>query len=345
MPIAPVRDFTKVANSITREAIPAGLFKGKSKQLYDYLYAATRGAIVPSRSVRLARSKLMAGAGIGSRVTFDSNIQRLCQAGLLRVRSIAGEHEGNEYTVYLPEEVVYDQVSMPSQTSPTGMTGPAHKLDTLVSLETAPTSPTASSVESATYGTPKTFFKTSAPDDDEDAIIAAFAAPITAAASQIVGAALTASAVELERWRDLAALLIEELQAAARRAGPISSAPAFFAAHLRRRLARAMLRQTPAPSNEGARDDEPRSEFAAEPWTPDDNLLATFIEAVKGRVTEEAFATWFLPTRALGVSDGRLYIQVPNNVFEQSIKFNYAELLDEVCIALGLAGCEVRFIY
>jgi hypothetical protein len=42
-PISPVRDFTKVANSITREAIPAGIFKGKSKQLYDYLYSATRG--------------------------------------------------------------------------------------------------------------------------------------------------------------------------------------------------------------------------------------------------------------------------------------------------------------
>src|SRR5215216_2878643 len=34
LPISPMRDFTKVANSITREAIPAGIFKGKGKQLY-----------------------------------------------------------------------------------------------------------------------------------------------------------------------------------------------------------------------------------------------------------------------------------------------------------------------
>src|SRR5947209_2108461 len=36
-PIAPERDFTKVANSIGRQAVPAGLFAGKSKQLYDCL--------------------------------------------------------------------------------------------------------------------------------------------------------------------------------------------------------------------------------------------------------------------------------------------------------------------
>src|SRR5947209_8834905 len=49
---SPERDFSRVANSITREAVPAGLFKGKSKQLYDQLYALTRGAIVPKRKVR-----------------------------------------------------------------------------------------------------------------------------------------------------------------------------------------------------------------------------------------------------------------------------------------------------
>lgn len=49
---APQRDFTKTANSIVREAVPGGSFKGKSKQLYDCLYALTRGAVVPTRTVR-----------------------------------------------------------------------------------------------------------------------------------------------------------------------------------------------------------------------------------------------------------------------------------------------------
>src|SRR5919202_1089147 len=52
---APARDFSRVANSIVRQAVPAGLFAGKSKQLYDYLYARTRGAVVPVRTVRVTK--------------------------------------------------------------------------------------------------------------------------------------------------------------------------------------------------------------------------------------------------------------------------------------------------
>ena len=103
-PVSPTRDFTKVANSITRQAIPAGLFTGKSKQLYDCLYALTRGAIVPARTVRMSRPKLMKKSGIGSRVTFDANIERLKDVGLLVVRHITGEHEGNEYAVFYPKK-------------------------------------------------------------------------------------------------------------------------------------------------------------------------------------------------------------------------------------------------
>lgn len=44
---APKKDFTRAANSIVRDAIPAGVFTGKGKHLYDYLYPQTRGAITP----------------------------------------------------------------------------------------------------------------------------------------------------------------------------------------------------------------------------------------------------------------------------------------------------------
>lgn len=47
-PVAPERDFAKVANSIVREAVAGGYFTGKSKQLYDFLYSRTRGAIITS---------------------------------------------------------------------------------------------------------------------------------------------------------------------------------------------------------------------------------------------------------------------------------------------------------
>lgn len=229
-PIAPTRDFTKVANSITREVIPAGIFKGKSKQLYDYLYSVTRGAIVPSRTVRLSRPKLMKATGIGSRVTFDANITRLCQAGLISVRSIVGEHNGNEYTVFLPEEI---ELSMPSLTSLTGLTGYAQKLDRLVRLETSQTRHTSNVEESTTSALPKTSLKTIHDDDDG---ISEFWRVLSAAAEQVLGRDLPKSEVERERWRECAEVLAEELKRAAKRAGNVSSVPAFFAAHLRRRF-------------------------------------------------------------------------------------------------------------
>src|SRR5215212_9129553 len=118
VPVSPERDYTKVANSIRREAVPAGLFKGKSKQLYDELYALTRGAITPKRKVRISRPKLMKLAHIGSRVTFDTNVDHLRSVGLLEVIVVTGEHEGNEYEVFIPEELE-GRTSMTSQSSQT----------------------------------------------------------------------------------------------------------------------------------------------------------------------------------------------------------------------------------
>jgi hypothetical protein len=53
-----------------------------------------------------------------------------------------------------------------------------------------------------------------------------------------VGGELISSEQEQERWNDLGKLLADELKEAARRTDAISSVPAFFTAHLRRRLAR-----------------------------------------------------------------------------------------------------------
>ena len=228
-PVAPQRDYTKTANSIVREAVPGGLFKGKSKQIYDCLYSLTRGAIVPTRRVRISRPKLMAKAHIGSRVTFDANVLHLKNIGLIRVMNITGEHEGNEYEVMLPEEV-----SMPSQTSLTSLTGYAQKLDRLVCLETSQTRHTLSPEESTTSDLSKTFFKTKERNFDDDAALAGLVRALKAAAKGITGAEISAS--ETDRWTELGELLAAELQIAAARTGSISSVGAFLATHLRRRL-------------------------------------------------------------------------------------------------------------
>jgi hypothetical protein len=128
--IAPIKDFQKVPNSITKAAIPDGLFKqGKSKHLYDVLYSLTRGAIEAKRVIRLSKTKLRKLAGIGSRVTFDSCVSHLETVGLLKIIIHIGEHEGNEFEVFLPEEI-----SQTRQTSHSSLSSHAQNLDSLVLL-------------------------------------------------------------------------------------------------------------------------------------------------------------------------------------------------------------------
>lgn len=230
VPVSPERDYTKVANSIRRDAVPAGLFKGKSKQLYDVLYGMTRGAIAPKRRVRISRPKLMKLAHIGARVTFDANIEHLRAVRLLAVTVLAGEHEGNEYEVFIPEEL-----SMPSHTSQgshTSQTGHAQKVDGLVSLESSQTRHTSNTENQGTYANLKTSFKTNAERDDDEAF-ARLIARLRQASREVTGK--EPSAAEAERWDQLAELLVTELKIAAGRTN-VSSVPAFLTEHLRRRL-------------------------------------------------------------------------------------------------------------
>jgi hypothetical protein len=241
-PIAPQRDYTKTANSIVREAIPGGFFKGKSKQIYDCLYSMTRGAIVPTRKVRISRPKLMTKAHIGSRVTFDANILHLKSVGLIRVVNITGEHEGNEYEVILPEEV-----SIPSHSSHTSQTSHALKVGILDSLESSQTSHTISAEDSTTSGQSKTLFKTNTERSDDDAALAGLISELKSTAKELTGKELSAS--ESDRWRELAQVLMAELKIAAART-TISSVPAFLAEHLRRRLWKIDKKQARAEGRE-----------------------------------------------------------------------------------------------
>lgn len=229
--VSPQRDFTKVANSIQREAVPAGLFSGKSKQLYDCLYTLTRGAITPTRSIRISRPKLMKKAHIGSRITFDTNVERLISVGLISVKKIIGEHEGNEYLVHLPEEVEATMPSQTSQGSQTSLTRSAQKLVRVVGLETSHTRHTLSTTDSTTYDPPNTFFKTNTDDDDA---LAQFKEMFRAAAQELTGK--VPSLGERDRWTELARVITQELKSAAAKTGPISSVPAFLTAHLKRRF-------------------------------------------------------------------------------------------------------------
>lgn len=226
--IAPRRDFMKVANSITREAVPSGLFTGKSKQLYDYLYSLTRGAIVPTRYVRVAREQLMKGAGIGSKVTLEQNLRKLMATGLVSMKIIGGIQGGNEYTVFLPEELT------PPSTPPTPPTPPSggQKLDPLAPLETSPPR-VGLTVENETgSGDDKTSFKTKEEIFDDEAF-AGLNEVLREIAREATGKSPTKA--EQERWREIGEVLKAEFNIAAART-TVSSVPSFLAEHLRRRL-------------------------------------------------------------------------------------------------------------
>jgi hypothetical protein len=165
--IAPAKDFQKVANSISREAVPQGLFKGKSKQLYDYMYSQTRGAIIPTRRMRLTKKKLMVAAHIGSRNTFEGNMDWLLRVGLIQEFVIIGEKDGNEYEVFMPEEITLP--GQTGQTRQTGQTEHAQKLVTLVTPETGQTRQTQVIESETASSEPKTSFKDMAKIDDEGA--------------------------------------------------------------------------------------------------------------------------------------------------------------------------------
>jgi len=172
----------------------------------------------------------MKKAGIGARVTFDANVERLAAVGLVQVRQIPGEHEGNEYTVLLPEEI--GQPTMPSQTSQTSLTSPAQKLVRLVRLETSQTRHTLSPLLSTNSAPSKTFIKTYEKNDDDEAF-AKLLALLKQASREVAGREPSAS--ETDRWAEVGEVLITELRIAAGRT-TVSSVPAFLAEHLRRRL-------------------------------------------------------------------------------------------------------------
>lgn len=237
-PVAPERDYTRVANSIVREAVPSGIFGengGKSKQLYDYLYSQTRGAVVPQRKVRIPKDKLMRKAGIGSEVTLRKNLLRLRSCGLVKESIVGGAHGGNEYEVFLPEEVGLEISATPS-TPPSPPTVPSSRQtqEGVEPLEDRGSSTGVSDVSTTAFGEDKTSsLIPSRTIDDDDAALVGLMAILKQGAKDITGKAPSAS--EAERWRELGEVLVTELKIAAARTS-VSSVPSFFAEHLRRRL-------------------------------------------------------------------------------------------------------------
>ena len=105
-PVSPQRDYAKVANSIARDALPSGLFKGNSKQLYDALYLHTRGAMPPRREIQARQSDLLQWAGV-SLNTLRAHVRHLESVHLIKVTFALGDNSGAIYEVRMPEEIAH----------------------------------------------------------------------------------------------------------------------------------------------------------------------------------------------------------------------------------------------
>ena len=239
---APKKDFTRAANSIVRDAIPAGVFTGKGKHLYDYLYSQTRGAITPVHAARIPTEKVMMGAGM-TRNTFRFHLERLCNSGLIRVDQRSGEHGGNIYTVLLPEEAGLQRGDRGHRGERGDM---GENLPLVQGSEVDPSHPGSNLTGSDTYADAKTFIKTKDINTDDEAF-AEFAAAVRRTAMEITGK--EPSKAEAARWAEVAEVLMTELRIAAGRT-TVSSVPAFLAEHLRRRLWKKEKRQLEAEAIE-----------------------------------------------------------------------------------------------
>jgi hypothetical protein len=237
LPVAPTRDFMKVANSIHREAVPAGIFKGKGKLIYDYLYSRTRGAIVPTRTVQASWREIMKAASIGSDKTLREQLKLLRAAGLVTWEWSEGSQGGSVYTVFLPEETTGT-----GGTGSTGGTGgtSGQFLPPVPPVETTTGTGSLNSIALTTSELSKTSFKTNTEKTDDDEAFIDFINVIGKAVKETTGRRV--SSAERQRWAELAEVLATELKIAAGRT-TVSSAPSFLAEHLRRRLWKKEKRQ------------------------------------------------------------------------------------------------------
>lgn len=240
LPTAPARDYNKRANSIDREALPAGTFPGASKKIYDALYLRTRGAVTPERTIRATRKEMMKWTGIKDIKTINAHVRKLFDAGLIIRTKLVGEHEGSIYEVLLPEEIRTRPVPDPDQTQTRPVPGSNQKTDSDQYQKSVRLGSGNLIENKDTSGTPKTSFKTNTErSDDDEAFRLLF----------VVAKEITGKEVPAAQWREVIDVLVAELRIAAART-TVSSAPAFLAEHLRRRLWKIDKKQARAEGRE-----------------------------------------------------------------------------------------------
>ncbi|HEY0461519.1 MAG TPA: hypothetical protein VGC97_20450 [Pyrinomonadaceae bacterium] len=222
--VSPIRDFQKIPNSITRDAVPSGMFRGKSKLVYDLLWSKSRGKINPARTVKISRREIKKETAIGSMVTIDAALNHLQSTGLIQVIRSVGSLTGNQYEIFAPDELV-------SLSSISSITSPTQKMDILDILESGNTRETQTEENKDSYGNAKTFFKDFLNLDDD---LRKILIMLTDASNRATGKGLTKK--DGEALRELIEIIVAETDVARTRTKSVSVYLKFAVENLRRRL-------------------------------------------------------------------------------------------------------------
>ncbi len=73
------------------------------------------------------------------------------------------------------------------------------------------------------------------------------------------------------------------------------------------------------------------------------NIWDSVLLAVEKRINHESFTTWFKPITFNKNDSSKIYLKVPDRVFEDWILNNYRDVLEESLEELNLGGCEISF--
>jgi hypothetical protein len=291
---APARDFNRRANSIEREALPQGLFPGSSKKIYDALYLRTRGANPPRPRVRASRRDFLDWTDIRNIKTVDGHLRYLMGVGLIVRHWELGSTEGSQYEVRLPEELPR-LTTTPHQSPADTTTHFSGSGNPQFSGSGGEGQPVDSSTASG--GDKTSSFKTSTERTDDEAF-AALVEKLKIASREVSGK--EPSKADAERWAEVAELLVTELKVAASRT-TVTSAPAFLAEHLRRRLRKTDARQIEREVGEASSRQTAgvaKPELNAEQIQEQVNLMAGLMrDGAEMRELEEQFAPNFRPSQ------------------------------------------------
>lgn len=235
-PISPAKDFQKVPNSVVRDALPQGLFKGTSKHTYDALLLRTRGAVAPTRTIKVRFNDLMNWTNI-SHNTLRNHLRHLEQVGLIKRDWQLGDNDGAIYEVFVPDEL--GETAPPPTTSyhPLQPTPTSRQNVEYPSYQKVVEGGGGKTDENKdTYVSAKTLYKTKEEkfDDEPAAAFRSFEEKLNQGFKELTGREATPS--DEQKLAQLGELITAELLEAASRTKVVSDPVAFLLTHLRRRL-------------------------------------------------------------------------------------------------------------